>query len=149
VEKPTQALQLVKGAGNTFDFNPKWTQTLPSLTYVLWSIYRDSPSFQISPTQALRSVKDAGNIFDKNHNWTKDLPPLIYCSGDIYREPPPQKKFQISKLIFDTLLWVSTLIFDFSFVEGVLYKYPMNNIKVGKVLIHLGLKSKVLSVPFN
>jgi hypothetical protein len=60
VQKPTQALQLDNGAGNTFDLNPKWARTLPS---------------------------------------------LIYFSWDIYRDLPPQSKIQISKLIFDTLLW--------------------------------------------
>jgi hypothetical protein len=33
VQKPTQALQSFKGPGNTFDFNPKWSRTLPSLIY--------------------------------------------------------------------------------------------------------------------
>jgi hypothetical protein len=39
--KPTQSLKSVKGSGNTFDINPKWTRTLPSLTYCSWDIYRD------------------------------------------------------------------------------------------------------------
>ena len=29
VQKPTQALKSVKGPGNTFELNPKWTRTLP------------------------------------------------------------------------------------------------------------------------
>jgi hypothetical protein len=41
VQKPTQALKLVKGPRNTFDINPKWARTLPSLIYVSWDIYRD------------------------------------------------------------------------------------------------------------
>jgi hypothetical protein len=41
VQKPTQALKSVKGPGNTFDRNPKWARTLPSLIYFLWDIYRD------------------------------------------------------------------------------------------------------------
>jgi hypothetical protein len=60
VQKPTQTLKSVKGPGNTFDINPKWARTLPSLTYFSWDIYRDHPS---------------------------------------------TKQIQISKLIFDTLLW--------------------------------------------
>jgi hypothetical protein len=60
VQKPNQALQSVKGPGNTFDINPKWSRTLPSLIYFSWDINRDHPSINV---------------------------------------------FQISKLIFDTLLW--------------------------------------------
>jgi hypothetical protein len=68
VQKPTQALKSVKDAGNTFDVNPKWARTLPSLIYFSWDIYRD---------------------------------PLLHT----YRDPLPQFFFQISMLIFDTLLW--------------------------------------------
>jgi hypothetical protein len=41
VQKPTQALKSVKGPGNTFELNPKWSRTLPSLIYFSWDIYRD------------------------------------------------------------------------------------------------------------
>jgi hypothetical protein len=44
VQKPTQALKSVKGPGNTFDGNPKWARTLPSLIYFSWNIYRDPTS---------------------------------------------------------------------------------------------------------
>jgi hypothetical protein len=57
------------------------------------------------PTQALKSVKGPGNTFDINPKWSRTLPFLIYFSWDIYRDPPSIKKNQISKLIFDTLLW--------------------------------------------
>jgi hypothetical protein len=57
------------------------------------------------PTQALKSVKGPGNTFDFNSKWSRTLPSLIYVSWDIYGEPPLHKKIQISKLIFDTLLW--------------------------------------------
>jgi hypothetical protein len=40
------ALKSVKGPGNTFDLNPKWSRTLPSLIYVSWDIYRDLPSIK-------------------------------------------------------------------------------------------------------
>jgi hypothetical protein len=43
VQKPTQALKSVKGPGNTFDLNPKWERTLPSLIYFSWDIYREPP----------------------------------------------------------------------------------------------------------
>jgi hypothetical protein len=45
VQKLTQALQSIKGAGNTFDWDSKWTRTLPFLIYCSWDIYRD-PSAQ-------------------------------------------------------------------------------------------------------
>jgi hypothetical protein len=41
VQKPKQALKSVKGPGNTFEFNPKWSRTLPSLIYFSWDIHRD------------------------------------------------------------------------------------------------------------
>jgi hypothetical protein len=44
VQKPTQALKSVKDPGNTFDLNPKWSRTLPSLIYFSWDINRDHPS---------------------------------------------------------------------------------------------------------
>jgi hypothetical protein len=59
------------------------------------------------PTQALKSVKGLGNTLDLNPKpkWSRNLPSLIYFSSDIYRDPPSIKENQISKLIFDTLLW--------------------------------------------
>jgi hypothetical protein len=57
------------------------------------------------PIQALKSVKDPGNTFDLNPKWSRTLPSLIYFSWDIYRDTPSIKKDQISKLIFETLLW--------------------------------------------
>jgi hypothetical protein len=44
VQKPTQALKSVKGSGNTFDWNPKWSRILPSLKYFSWDINRHPPS---------------------------------------------------------------------------------------------------------
>jgi len=43
VENPIQALQSVKGPGNTFDLNPKWERTLPSFGNFSWDIYRVPP----------------------------------------------------------------------------------------------------------
>jgi hypothetical protein len=57
------------------------------------------------PTQALKSVKGAGNTFDLNPKWSRTLPSLIYFSWDIYRNPLSIKQNQISKLIFDILVW--------------------------------------------
>jgi hypothetical protein len=50
------------------------------------------------PTQALQSVKDPDNTFEINLKWTRTFPQI------------------------------STLIFEISFVERDLYKYPMKNI---------------------
>jgi hypothetical protein len=106
VQKPTQALQSVKGPSNTFDLSSKWLRTLPSLIYFSWNIYWDPSSIKKikyqswyltpccglevqKPTQALKSVKDPGNTFDLNPKWSRTLPSLIYFSWDIYRDPPP------------------------------------------------------------
>jgi hypothetical protein len=43
VHKPTQALKAVKGPGNTFDINHRWSKTLPSLKYFSWDINRAPP----------------------------------------------------------------------------------------------------------
>jgi hypothetical protein len=43
VQKPTLALQSVKGPGNTFDINYKWSKTLPSSIYFSWDINRAPP----------------------------------------------------------------------------------------------------------
>jgi hypothetical protein len=53
MQKPTQALKSVKDPSNTFDLNPKWSRTLPSLIYCLWDINRDHPS-----------IKEKSNIKD-------------------------------------------------------------------------------------
>ena len=34
----TQTLKSVEDPGNTFDLNPKWARTLPSLIYLSWDI---------------------------------------------------------------------------------------------------------------
>ena len=47
MQKPTQALQSVKGLGYTFDLNPKWERTMPSFDICLWVINR-APQIQIS-----------------------------------------------------------------------------------------------------
>ena len=41
VQKPTQAIQSVKGPGNIFDWSPKRARTLSSLIYFSWDINRD------------------------------------------------------------------------------------------------------------
>jgi hypothetical protein len=43
VQKPTQALKSVKGPGNTFDLNPMWSRTLPSLIYFNGILKETSP----------------------------------------------------------------------------------------------------------
>ena len=123
VQKPTLALKSIKGQDNTFDLNPKWARTLLSLIYFSGEINRDLPpqinikyqSWYLTPccgfevqnlTQALQSIKGQGNTFDLIPKCATTLPSLIYCSLDINRDPPQQYFFQISKLIFDTLLWV-------------------------------------------
>jgi hypothetical protein len=89
------------------------------------------------PTQALKSVKDLGNMFDLNPNWSSTLPSLIYFSWDIYRDPTKDifRSFNLLKCLsgYPHLkptvgCQISTLIFEFCFVEGGLYKYIMKNI---------------------
>jgi len=115
VEKPTQALKSVKGPGNTFDLNPKWARTLPSFIenplpqktfkYQSWYL-TPCCGFEVQkPSQALKSVKGPGNTFELNPKWARTLPSFIYFSLVIYRDPPSTEKIQISKLMFDTLLW--------------------------------------------
>jgi hypothetical protein len=44
VQKPTQALQLVKGLGYTFDLSSKWERTMPSFSIFSLVIYRVPPN---------------------------------------------------------------------------------------------------------
>ena len=102
--------------GNTFDLNPKWERTLPSFGNFSLNMYRVPRQTQIwkfifdtccglevqNPTRALKSVKDQGNTFHLNYKWERTLPSLRNCSSNIYMN---RRLIQISKLIFDTLLW--------------------------------------------
>ena len=54
------------------------------------------------PTQAHKSVKGPDNTFDVNPKWQGALPSFGNFPWDMYRVP---LQIQISKLIFDTLLW--------------------------------------------
>jgi hypothetical protein len=116
VQDPTQTLRSVKDPGNTFDLNPKWERTLPSLGNFAWDIYRVSCQIHISkliwtpccglkvqdPTQALKSDKDQSNTFDINSKWERTFPSLDNFAWDMHTVP---RLIQISQLIFDTLLW--------------------------------------------
>jgi hypothetical protein len=57
-----------------------------------------------NPTQALKSVKSPGNTFDLSPKWARTLPSVGKFHGICIE--PPQIVFQISMMIFDTLLWV-------------------------------------------
>jgi hypothetical protein len=111
VQKPTQALQSINGPANTFDWNPKWARTFPSLIYFSCDIYRDplhkrkfkyqawnlTPYCGLEvrkPTQALQSVKDPANTFNWNPNWVRTLPSLIYFNGICIGTPMQKIKFK-------------------------------------------------------
>jgi hypothetical protein len=75
VEKPTQALKSVKGPGNTFDLNSKWSRTLPSLIYFSWNIYRDPPP--LKKNQISKLIFEISTlIFEKN-----------FMEGVLYKYP--------------------------------------------------------------
>jgi len=58
------------------------------------------------PTQALKSVKGSGNTFEINPKWARTFPSFIYFYWKFIETPLlSTKKNQISKLIFETLLW--------------------------------------------
>jgi hypothetical protein len=122
MQTPTQPLRSGKDPDNAFDWFPKWARTLPSLIYFSWDIYRDPlhkrkfkyQSWYLTPycglevqkpTQAHQSVKGPTNNFDWNPKCVRTLSSLIYFPWDIYRDHSAKKNIQISKLIFDTLLW--------------------------------------------
>jgi hypothetical protein len=54
-----------------------------------------------NPTHALKSVKGPGNTFDLNPKWERTLPSFDNFYGIFIALP----KIEITKLIFDTLLW--------------------------------------------
>jgi hypothetical protein len=100
VQKSNQALKSVKGPGNTFDWNPKWARTLPTLIYFSWNIYKKKLKYQswyLTPywglevqkhTQALQSVNGLGYTFDLNPKWERTMPSIDIYSWVIYRVPP-------------------------------------------------------------
>jgi hypothetical protein len=73
VQKHTQAHQSVKGPGNTFDLNSKWSRTLPSLIYFSWNIYRDSPPLKKKSNIKVEYIKD-GKVLDHFEFKSKVLP---------------------------------------------------------------------------
>ena len=121
VHYPTQALKSVKGPSNTFDLNRKWQRTLPSFGNFSWDMHRVPPpkskyqgcnltpccGLEVHyPTQAFKSVKDPGNTFKISPKMGKNFAVLdIFFMGYLQRPLPLTIFFQISKLIFDTLLW--------------------------------------------
>ena len=155
MQKPTQALQLVKGPGNTFDIIAKWSRTLPSLIYLPWDIYRDplhrkKIKYQswyltsccglevLKPTQALQSVKGPGNIFDWNPKRARTLPSLIYFSWDIHRDPLINKqKSNIKVNIWNPAvgLWCRNPPRHFSRLKA--REIPLNDTPSGQELCRL------------
>jgi hypothetical protein len=102
VQKPTQALQSVKGPTNIFDWNPKCVRTLPSLIYVSWYIYRDPPSkILVGPlTDWSAWVGFCTSSPQQSVKYQLWYLNFILWRGvsinipDINREPPPQNKFK-------------------------------------------------------
>jgi hypothetical protein len=71
MQKPTQALKSVKDPGNTFDLNPKWSGTLPSLIYFSWDIYRDPLSIKKNQISKLISDNQLWASGAETHPGTK------------------------------------------------------------------------------
>jgi hypothetical protein len=66
--------------------------------------YRRTTKFMLEvqkPSQALISVKDPVNTFDLSPKWARTLSSFDIFLWVLYKAP----QIQISKLIFDTLLW--------------------------------------------
>ena len=53
------ALKSGKDPGDTFNLNPKWARTLPSLIYFSWHIYREPP-----PPSTKKNIQLSKLIFD-------------------------------------------------------------------------------------
>ena len=110
VQKPTQVLKAVIGLGKTFNLNPKWERTLPSVGNFSWNIFKVPPqnkskyqSWYITPCCGLevqkhpkvfKSVKGPGNTFEINPKWEGIWSCVINLSWDIYRVRP-QKNQQV------------------------------------------------------
>ena len=121
VQKPTHSLQSVNGPSNTFDWIPKWARTVLSLIYCSWDIHRDPLHKENSnikvdiwhPAVGLR-CKHPPRHFSQVNTQTMPLTVTPSCQElcvlniffmGIFIETPLEKKIQISRLIFDTLLW--------------------------------------------
>ena len=88
MQNSTEALKSVKGPGNTFDINPKWERTLPSVDNFRWDIYSPPPKKK--------------NTFDLNSKGEGTLQSVGNFVWGIYSPPPP---LLTPKKI--TLLWAS------------------------------------------
>jgi hypothetical protein len=110
----TQWLKLVNGLGNTFELNPKWERTLPSFGKFSCDIHSSPPNPNIKvdiwhPAVGLRYRIPLSHLIQLKVR----VIPLNYAPSGIELCRPlaifhgifiaPQ--IQISKLIFDTLLW--------------------------------------------
>jgi hypothetical protein len=136
----TQALTSVKGPGNTFDLSPKWgIKTTAgcqlSAIYcfekgrgpidILWKISNG----KVLAHLGFKSEVSQGSLTDLSKSFVVDN-----FSWDFYRAAPSTIFFQISKLIFDTLLWSWG-------AEPLDISWTIPN---DKVLAHFGIRSKVL-----
>ena len=57
VQNPIKALKSVKGPGNTFELNSKWSRTLPSVCNFSWNIYTASPPPKSQPPSQIQISK--------------------------------------------------------------------------------------------
>ena len=120
MQKPIQKLKSVKVPGNTFNLNPKWARTLPSLIYCSRNIYRDHPfttkkksfikvdiSYHAEDLRCRNQSRHLSQLKSRAIPLTmgKKYAVLNIFSWDINIDHPSHEKYQISKLIFDTLLW--------------------------------------------
>jgi hypothetical protein len=70
MQNPTEALKSDTGPGNTFDINPKWERTLPSVDNFPWDIY--SPPSQKNTfdlnTKGEETLQSIGNLLWGTYN---------------------------------------------------------------------------------
>jgi hypothetical protein len=64
VHYPTYSFTSVKDPGNTFNLNPKWARTLPSLIYFSWVIYRVPPNSKVLAHFGLKLKILPGSLTD-------------------------------------------------------------------------------------
>jgi len=111
VQNPTQTLKSVKGSGNTLIKSPSGKELFRPLA-IFHGIFIGTPKkskylttccgLEVqNPTKALKSVKGSDNTIGLNPKCERSLRPLAIFHGIFIGSP----KIQITKLIFDNLLW--------------------------------------------
>jgi hypothetical protein len=85
----------VNGPGNTFDLNPKWSRTLPSLIYFSSDIYRNPPPKKKIKYQSFKDGKFLAHLGFQSKVFPGPLTDLSVWVGFCASGPQQGGKYQL------------------------------------------------------